>query len=167
MRRFGGAVVCAAIFGLAVAAGIGTDLGAAGAQSKHPSLDPCDLLSRRDIRRVAGWRVPPGTRATKHRAGQAVCSFTEPHHMGMVQVQLHEGAGMPALVRRRAEAKRLRMGSGHRVNIHGARAAFEIPTQGLVGLLVHDDFAQVVMIGSRVSDRQQRLMAAVVARSLR
>ncbi len=167
MRRPGSAVVSALVIGVTLAVGIGANLASAGAQSKRRTVDPCNLLSRRDIRRIAGWRVPEGVLAAQHRRGQAVCSFTEPHLAGMVQIQLEHGAGMAALDRRRAEAHRLKLGSGHRVNVQGARAAFEIPTHGLVGMLVHDDFAQVITIGGRVTDRQQRLMAAVVARNLR
>jgi hypothetical protein len=166
MRRLGGAVVCSVILGVVVVAGIAADTGAARAQVKRRTIDPCDLLSRRDIRRIAGWRVPRGVLASQHRAGQAVCSFTEPHLAGMVQIQLQNGAGTAALDRRRAEAHRLKIGSGHWVTVHGTRAAFEIPAHGLVGLLVHDHFAQVITIGARVTDGQQRAMAAVVARNL-
>jgi hypothetical protein len=167
MRVLRDTVLCAALAFALVVASADPAHAAAPAAAKG-RIDPCDLLTRRDIHRITRWKMPLGTHATElRRKGQSICNYTEPRHAGAVQVQLHEGAGKRAFVKRRAAAERLALGRGETVDVRGARAAFEIPDHGVVGLLDEGHFVQVVTIGVGVRDRQQRLMAAVVAKRLR
>jgi hypothetical protein len=92
----------------------------------------------------------------------AVCSFTEPDHLGLIQVQVDEESGRPEFDRRRADLVSSGM-DGRDASIDGASAAFDSPDHGVVGMLVGDTFVQVVTIGSAVDDRHHLDLAAVVA----
>lgn len=127
-------------------------------------VDPCSLLSPSEIRSVTGWTVPDGVDESELLDGTevAVCSFTEPDHVGVVQVQLDEGAGRAEFERRRAELEGDGM-DGRDARVSGAERAYEAPEHGVVGMLVDDTFVQVVTIGPGVDEGDHLRLAATVA----
>jgi hypothetical protein len=166
MRSLRGCILVTLLTTALAVTGPGVAYGAPRSDGRR--IDPCDLLSSRDIREVTGWRMPrKGERVLYRTKQKTVCNYTEPAHAGVVQVQLHEGGGKRAFARQRVAAHRLGLGRGELVDVRSATSAYEIPAHGIVGLLVHDHFVQVVTLGDRVRDRQQRRIAAIVARNLR
>lgn len=139
-------------------------LGEPVARPTRAAVDPCSLLSPTEIERVTGWAVPAGTDESELLDGDevAVCSFTEPDHLGLIQVQVDEESGRPEFDHQRADLESSGM-DGRDASIDGASAAFDSPDHGVVGMLVGDTFVQVVTIGSAVDDRHHLDLAAVVA----
>jgi hypothetical protein len=130
---------------------------------ERPLVDVCDLLSPAEISDITGWTVPAGVDDTERvdDTELSVCSYTEPDHVGLIQVQVDEEAGPADFSARREQLEAQGM-DGRDVQVPGASRAYESPAHGVVGMLVDTTFVQVVAIGPGVDvDHHVRLAGAV------
>ena len=142
----------------------------AAATAARP-VDPCAIVSVDDIDAATGWRLPPGTRPaeTAHPRGEvgAVCTWEDTELGGVVQLQVHEGRGAQLYAERLADATQ----SAHRpvrgVVVAGADPAFEVASEGLLGMVVGDDYVQVSIIGGSAGNDDHTQLAATIAKALR
>jgi hypothetical protein len=111
--------------------------------------------------------LPNGTRpaAVREEAGD-VCTWEDLDAGGMVQVQFHEGDAQ-----RFDRQVRSSTAPGGRpsapVAIDGASAAFEVPSEGLLGMVVDDDYIQVSVIGATAHEDDHVELAASIVAALR
>lgn len=135
--------------------------------AERPAVDACALLTPNEIADITGWVVGAGVDDTERMddVEMSVCSYTEPDHLGLVQVQVDELAGPAefAAHRDRLEAQGM---DGRDVQVSGASRAYESPAHGVVGLLVGATFVQVVAIGPGVDAEHHLRLADVVVEHL-
>lgn len=132
--------------------------------AERRAIDACALLTPSEIGDITGWTVPAGVDDTERvdDVELSVCSYTEPDHLGLVQVQVDELAGPAEFAGHREELEAQGM-DGRDVQVPGASRAYESPAHGVVGMLVGATFVQVVAIGPGVDpEHHLRLADAVV-----
>lgn len=134
-------------------------------------VDPCAIVSVDDIDAATGWRLPPGTRPaeTAHPRGEvgAVCTWEDAELGGVVQLQVHEGRGATLYAERLADATQSAHRPVRRVAVAGADPAFEVASEGLLGMVVGDDYVQVSIIGGSAGNDDHTQLAATIAKALR
>jgi Protein of unknown function (DUF3558) len=121
----------------------------AGRDQRPDHIDPCGLLTIKQIRAATGWNLETGRRDAKApKSAGAVCNWERADGEAGVHLQFHAAGGSVLLgQRRRSLAGRGPMRVPHAVSIKGASDAFDIAAEGLLAIRVGDHYIQISVIG--------------------
>ncbi len=148
-----------------------TACGSTTTQASEPSatnVSSCDLLTTSTIKQVTGLALPAGKTAGKHQTGGwSICNWDDAKAGAAVQVQVHRGQGRADFDTRRQELIASGVGAPQNEKIAGADAAYDIAGQGVVGVLVGQDFVQITTIGRAFDTHEHLELAAAAVKELR
>ncbi len=163
-----GAAACSSSSDDATAPATPTSPSTTSTGAPSPAPDPCALLTPAQIEAGTGWTVGQGVADddAPDTAG-SVCNWEDASAEDGVHLQFHEGDAATVFDERR---RSLTGRGGARepvdVEVDGTTDAFQVVAEGLLAMVVDDDYVQLSVIGGANEDDHLQL-GADVARALR